>query len=152
MPAPETSSRFCTTKVLEAIKIYWLDTKHKNEHEGDTFLQLIDRFIVYLNETCYAGITGYEFHYSIYEKGSFYRKHIDQFKNDKNRAFSMIMYLNKNWQIEDGGELWYDQNMRHQNISPVNGKCVFFKSSNLVHEVLPTNEARLSITGWLKTG
>lgn len=138
-------------KSVRSDKIYWLDTRHKNEHEN-TFLQLIDRFILYLNATCYAGITGYEFHYSMYEKGSFYGKHIDQFKNDKNRAFSMIMYLNKHWQLEDGGELCIYQNMQHQNISPVNGKCVFFKSSHLIHEVLPTNQPRLSITGWLKTG
>ena len=38
-----------------------------------------------------------------------------------------------------------------QTISPQNGKCVFFKSSELPHEVLMTNVPRLSITGWLKT-
>ena len=30
------------------------------------------------------------------------------------------------------------------------GKTVFFKSSELAHEVLLTNKARMSITGWLK--
>lgn len=38
-----------------------------------------------------------------------------------------------------------------ENVSPMNGKCIFFKSSELAHEVLITNQQRLSITGWLKT-
>ncbi|RYZ92162.1 MAG: 2OG-Fe(II) oxygenase, partial [Sphingobacteriaceae bacterium] len=69
-------------------KIYWLDRKHKNLHE-DAFLDLVDDFVLYLNRTCYSGITGYEFHYTLYEKGSFYKKHIDQFKNNSARAYSM---------------------------------------------------------------
>jgi SM-20-related protein len=32
----------------------------------------------------------------------------------------------------------------------MSGKSVFFKSSELVHEVLTTNKPRMSITGWLK--
>src|SRR6185437_15582873 len=55
--------------------IYWLDRKHNNQYENEFFDQ-IDDFIKYLNKTCYAGITGYEFHYSLYEIGSFYKKHI----------------------------------------------------------------------------
>lgn len=91
-------------KLVRSDLIYWLDRKHNNIHEN-SFLDLMDNFIAYLNNTCYTGITGYEFHYTIYEKGSFYKKHIDQFQNNKSRAFSMIMYLNVDWKIEDGGEL-----------------------------------------------
>jgi SM-20-related protein len=47
-----------------------------------------------MNETCYAGITGYEFHYAFYEEGSFYKRHVDQFQNNQGREFSMITYLN----------------------------------------------------------
>ena len=63
----------------------------------------------------------------------------------------MIMYLNSDWEIQDGGELCLHQNEKQQMISPISGKCVFFKSSEIEHEVLPTHEQRLSITGWLKT-
>ncbi len=130
-------------------KIYWLDAKHKNIHEN-SFLKLLDSFIIYLNATCYTGITGYEFHYTLYEEGSFYKKHIDRFKNNSSRAYSMIMYLNENWQPSHGGELCIHHHNRLQNISPSNGKCVFFKSNTLLHEVLLTHKPRLSITGWLK--
>jgi SM-20-related protein len=64
----------------------------------------------------------------------------------------MIMYLNTNWQKVDGGELCIYQEKVQQRISPENGKLVFFKSNELLHEVLKTNVPRMSITGWLKTG
>jgi SM-20-related protein len=131
-------------------KIFWLDRAHHNPYE-DNFFELMDSFVLYLNRTCYTGITGYEFHYTMYEKGSFYKRHLDQFQNNKSRAYSMIMYLNADWEAEDGGELCIYHSDHLQTISPMNGKCVFFKSSELEHEVLMTQEPRLSITGWLKT-
>jgi SM-20-related protein len=63
----------------------------------------------------------------------------------------MVMYLNENWKLLDGGELCIHHTNSLEKISPLNGKSVFFKSSELAHEVLVTNEPRMSITGWLKT-
>jgi SM-20-related protein len=132
-------------------KIHWLDKSHNNEFENDFFVK-IDAFVAYLNQSCYTNISSYEFHYSLYEKGSFYKPHFDQFENDNQRQFSMISYLNPNWQPQDGGELHIYQNKDNQMISPTEGKTVFFKSDELKHEVLVTNEQRLSVTGWLKRG
>lgn len=136
-------------KLVRSDVIYWLDRKHNNPHEND-FFDLMDRFVLHLNNTCFTGITGYEFHYTLYESGAFYKKHIDQFKNNGSRQFSMIMYLNLDWKIEDGGELCIHHLNSLQNIAPLNGKSVFFKSDQLAHEVLVTNTKRMSITGWLK--
>jgi len=136
-------------KLVRSDKIYWLDRKHNDIHENN-FFDLMDSFVSYLNSTCYTGITGYEFHYTLYEKGSFYKKHLDQFRNNGSRQYSMIMYLNSDWQEIDGGELRIYHGDILQNISPVNGKSVFFKSSELEHEVLLTTTNRMSITGWLK--
>lgn len=136
-------------KLMRSDIIYWLDRKHNNQYEND-FFDLMDSFVSFLNSTCYTGITGYEFHYTLYEKGSFYKKHLDQFKNNTGRQYSMIMYLNEDWQTIDGGELCIHHDGHLQNISPNNGKTVFFKSSELSHEVLITNKVRMSITGWLK--
>jgi Rps23 Pro-64 3,4-dihydroxylase Tpa1-like proline 4-hydroxylase len=135
---------------IRSDSIYWLDKKHNNAFENEFFLQ-IEAFISYLNESCYAGITGYEFHYSLYETGDFYLKHLDQFKNNPSRKYSMISYLNSNWQESDGGELLIHQLNSSQKISPTQGKTVFFKSDELVHEVLVTQNTRMSITGWLKS-
>lgn len=136
-------------KLIRSDVIYWLDRKHNNQYEND-FFDLMDKFVLHLNNTCYTGITGYEFHYTLYETGAFYKKHIDQFQNNGSRQYSMIMYLNANWKIEDGGELRIYHDDIVQNISPNNGKSVFFKSAALAHEVLVTNKQRMSITGWLK--
>ncbi|MES2763505.1 MAG: 2OG-Fe(II) oxygenase [Bacteroidota bacterium] len=129
--------------------IYWLDREHNNEYENEFFDQ-IDDFIKYLNRSCFAGITDYEFHYSLYETGSFYKKHLDQFKNNPSRKYSMISYLNEDWQESDGGQLMVYQNYNDQKITPTQGKTVFFKSNELQHEVLVTNARRMSVTGWLK--
>lgn len=137
-------------KLIRSDKIYWLDRKHEDVFEI-RFFELMDRFVCYLNSMCYTGITDYEFHYALYEKGSFFKKHLDQFQSNKSRAFSMIMYLNTDWQKNDGGELCIYHKDKLQMIEPRNGKCVFFKSNELVHEVLLTHQPRLSITGWLKT-
>ena len=129
--------------------IYWLDRNNNNEFENQ-FLDQVDAFVTYLNRSCFTGITGYEFHFALFDKGSFYRKHLDQFQNNSSRQFSMITYLNQNWQPEDGGELCiYDGDVT-QKVAPTNRKTVFFKSNELVHEVLETNKSRLSVTGWLR--
>ena len=141
------------TDVQKSIRtdvIYWLDRAHNDPVEND-FFDLMDAFVLHLNRTCYTGITGYEFHYALYEKGSFYKKHLDQFRNNESRQYSMILYLNEDWTQGDGGELCiYPEHKAAQSISPTNGKSVFFKSSDMEHEVLLTNKPRMSITGWLK--
>jgi SM-20-related protein len=129
--------------------IYWLDRKHNDIHEN-AFFDLMDSFVSHLNNTCYTGITGYEFHYTLYPIGSFYKKHLDQFRSNDSRKYSMIIYLNAGWLEADGGELCIHHSDHLQNVSPQDGKSVFFKSNELEHEVLCTNKPRMSITGWLK--
>lgn len=136
-------------KTVRGDSIYWLDRTHNNEYEND-FLDQIDDFVKYLNRSCFAGINGYEFHYSLYEVGSFYQKHLDQFNNNPSRKYSMISYLNDDWQESDGGQLMIYQNYNNKKVNPTQGKTVFFKSNELQHEVLVTQKQRMSITGWLK--
>jgi SM-20-related protein len=138
-----------THQKMRGDKIYWMDKSHDNIYEQE-FLQHIDCFIERLNSTCYTGINGYEFHYAVYEQGSFYKRHKDQFKNDDNRKFSLINYLNNNWQQEDGGQLVVYQNEEAQTIQPHSQTSVFFKSDEMEHEVTMANRSRMSITGWLK--
>lgn len=134
---------------MRSDKIYWLDKKHGNVFENE-FLQQAEDFIDHLNRTCYAGINAYEFHYAVYEQGSFYKRHKDQFKNDDNRKYSLITYLNENWLEEDGGQLQVYENDTVQHIMPRSQTAVLFKSDRTEHEVSKANRSRLSITGWLK--
>lgn len=131
-------------------KIFWLD-KMNDDPQELVFFELIDNFVEYLNKTCFTGIKSYEFHYALYEEGAFYKRHLDQFKTNDGRAFSMIMYLNEGWKEENGGELKLYRETEFQIISPTNQKCVFFKSDEIEHEVLLSHFPRMSVTGWLKT-
>lgn len=130
-------------------KIYWLDKKHDNSYEKE-FLQHVENFIDHLNRTCYAGINAYEFHYAVYEEGSFYKRHKDQFKNNSDRKYSLIAYLNKDWLEDDGGQLQVYQHDAVQTIQPHAQTAVLFKSDETEHEVTKANRSRMSITGWLK--
>lgn len=134
---------------MRSDKIYWMDESHQNIYEQE-FLQLVKNFIERLNETCYAGINDYEFHYALYEEGSFYKRHKDQFRNDADRKYSLISYLNKEWTEEDGGQLWVYHGNEINKILPHAQTAVFFKSDEMEHEVTKANRSRMSITGWLK--
>jgi SM-20-related protein len=134
---------------MRSDKIYWLDKNHNNSFENE-FLQQAEDFITRLNNTCYAGINAYEFHYAVYEEGSFYKRHKDQFKNNDHRKLSLITYLNENWLPADGGQLQVYQNNIMQQIQPHAQTAVLFKSDETEHEVIKANRSRMSITGWLK--
>lgn len=149
--AGTSNNTIVKNKEMRSDHIYWLDRCHQNEFENQ-FFDIIDNFILHLNSTCYTGINSYEFHYAYYPKGSFYKKHFDQFRSNDSRKYSMIFYLNENWKQGDGGELCiHHDDCSLQSISPIMGKMVFFESSKLLHEVLYTQIPRISITGWLKT-
>ncbi len=130
--------------------ICWIDKATKDPFEME-FLRTIENFISYLNRTCYTSINDYEFHYAYYETGSFYRRHKDQFKNDQGRKFSLVTYLNDDWQYDNDGKLiLYLEESIEAFILPEGGKVVFFKSDEIEHEVLPATRPRFSIAGWLK--
>lgn len=134
---------------IRSDKIYWIDKTSRDENEL-RFLDIVEGFIDYLNNTCYTGINDYEFHYALYDAGSFYKRHLDQFKNNPGRKFTFITYLNEDWTEENGGFLAAYPGQETRLILPTGGKCIFFKSDELEHEVMPANRQRMSITGWLK--
>ena len=100
-----------------------------------------------------TSINDYESHYARYEQNSYYKRHLDQFKNDKGRKYSLILYLNELWLENDGGQLsLYPDGEKQKNISPIGGRMVFFKSDKMEHEVHPSfTRERMSIAGWLKS-
>lgn len=130
-------------------KIYWLDKEHGNKFENQ-FLEQAQDFIDHLNRTCYTGINACEFHYAVYEKGSFYKRHKDQFRNNDSRKFSLITYLNEDWLTTDGGQLHIYKAETVEYILPASQTAVLFKSDETEHEVAETNRIRMSISGWLK--
>ncbi|HUH28265.1 2OG-Fe(II) oxygenase [Gelidibacter sp.] len=144
--------------VIKAIRgdvILWIDESHANSAEG-LFFNKINSLVNYLNRTCFLGILHKEFHYALYPKGTFYKRHLDTFQNDDRRKLSFVCYLNESgWVPENGGELvlYLDDNgsQTEKVIYPFPGRVVVFESQLIEHEVKPVKTERLSITGWLKT-
>ncbi len=129
--------------------IHWLNNRSEEPTERH-LIELVQDFVDYLNRTCFTGILSFEFHYAIYPKGSFYKRHLDQFSNDDSRRYTMIFYLNENWGEKDGGQLVLYLGNETVTILPKGGTLVFFESQKIEHEVLPSYRERMSLTGWLK--
>lgn len=142
-------------KSIRGDQILWIDESFANVSEL-LFFDRINDLVAYLNTTCFMGILQKEFHYALYPKGTFYKRHIDTFQNDDRRKLSIVCYLNEeDWKPENGGELVLyldnkDGDLK-KTIYPFPGRIVIFESQIIEHEVKPVETERLSITGWLKT-
>lgn len=126
---------------------YWID-KERDQSLTDAF-GVIEEAKDVLNRFCFLSLSGYEFHLAYYPKGTFYKRHVDQFKERSNRMISMIIYLNEGWKKGDGGELKIFREDEELIINPIARRCVMFKSAEVPHEVMQTNVGRYSLTGWM---
>lgn len=144
-------NRFAYQKTAEVRgdTIRWIEPTSQEESER-AFLERVEALVAYLNATCYTGINAYEFHYAFYETGSFYKRHRDQFRTDQGRKFSLVTYLNDDWQAADGGELALYLDDETVRLQPEGGRAVLFPSDRIEHEVMVATRPRLSIAGWLK--
>ena len=139
-------------KAIRGDFILWMDEANGNDAEI-LFFRKINQLVGYLNRTCFLGILHKEFHYAVYPKGTFYKRHLDTFQNDDRRKLSIVCYLNDdNWVAENGGELTIYTEKEDLDVLPLPGRIVVFESQVLEHEVKVVKASeRLSITGWLKT-
>ncbi len=144
------SKSFEKNEAIRGDKIYWLEDNSPFEAEL-AFMGIINELKGYINRTCFLGLRSFELHYALYPIGKFYKRHLDQFKNDTGRKLTVIFYLNKDWKTEDGGQLRiYLEDGTWVDVLPEAGTFVLFLSDKLEHEVLPGTRERKSITGWLK--
>ncbi len=130
-------------------KIHWIDAKSEPTQAYLAFMKGLQE---YLNRHLYLGLRYYEAHFARYEAGDFYEKHLDAFKNSKNRVVTTVYYLNDVWSEADGGELvMYDKEGKElQKVLPQANRLVVFLSEDFPHEVLPAKKTRYSIAGWFR--
>ena len=130
-------------------KIQWIEEDNTVQSE---FLNFANGLKDYLNRELYLGLSYYESHFAIYNKGDFYETHLDAFKNSKNRVVTTVYYLNEEWNESDGGELVvYDENHNFlAKVLPNANTLVVFLSDKFPHEVLPAKKKRYSIAGWFR--
>lgn len=145
------NSVYQLNKNIRGDNIKWIENDSINPYEK-VVIDKINRFINYLNSSCYTSIKNFESHYACYEPGSFYKRHLDQFQTDNGRKFSIVIYLNQNWTAADAGAISvYPKDAEALDFLPLGGRIIFFKSDVLEHEVNPsTTRDRLSIATWLK--
>lgn len=138
-------------QIQEAIRgdyIKWLDRKESPEAVR-IYLQRLEELIQYLNRALFLSLKDFEVHMTVYPVGSFYKRHLDQFKKDDHRKLSVILYLNNQWEEQHGGQLRMYLPDQTKDVLPLAGRLVIFRSDEIEHEVLPATRERLSITGWV---
>lgn len=106
-----------------------------------------------LNRRLFMGLFDYECHYARYDRGSFYKRHLDAFIGEKNRVLSTVLYLNRDWRAEDEGELrLYSDGSDDvlESLLPEYNTFVCFLSERFPHEVRPARRRRYSVAGWYR--
>lgn len=142
--------------------ICWLES-HDPAPASVEFLSFANALSQDLNRHFYMGLRSHEFHFARYEPGRGYARHTDQHRGTRARKISVVLYLNEDWQPDDGGELCLyrkdesdaaptgrDRAEPVAKIEPVSGRLVVFCSDQVPHEVLPARRVRWSLTGWLR--
>lgn len=105
-----------------------------------------------VNLDLFLGLFDLELHFAVYPPGNGYQRHLDRFRDDDRRTLTVILYLNEDWNREDGGLLrfWPEVDGEPLEIVPAGGTLVAFLSDRFWHEVLPARRERLSLTGWFR--
>ena len=146
-----------SVKINEEIRsdqILWLSPENIFP-EQQSYLAKVEFLRLALNERFILGLFDFEGHFALYPEGGFYKAHLDCHAGSNARVFTVILYLNEEWNTGDGGELklWTTCGEKSGSfvlIEPKMGTIVCFPSADYWHEVLPTIKSRRSITGWFR--
>ena len=150
--APAAVGRGPAQEIREGIRgdrIQWLE--EGDAAVCDTYMAVMDSLRLAMNRGLFLGLEDFESHFAMYPPGAFYLKHLDRFRDDDRRMVSVIIYLNEHWQPGDGGQLRMSlANGVVHDVQPHAGCLVVFLSGDILHEVLPAQRDRLSLTGWFR--
>jgi len=150
------AKEYSISDVIRTDEISWITN---NSKATCAWIKWTSSLQNYLNRHLFLGLFSFESHFSLYTKGDFYKKHKDAFNGEENRVLSIVVYLNKNWSVDDGGELVIYENKsptafiadhRIATVTPCLGTIAVFLSEEFPHEVLPSESDRYSIAGWFR--
>ncbi len=127
----------------------WLE--HGQSAACDSYLAIMETLRLTLNRDFFLGLDHFETHFAAYAPGARYHKHRDRFRDNDQRAVSVVVYLNGTWPAQQGGALrLHPDGLPQHDISPEGSRLVLFMSADMVHEVLPATRERLSLAGWFR--
>lgn len=136
-------------------RIHWLESENPTAVQLPYFLDL-ETLRQYINRHLYLGLFEYEGHFALYPPGACYDTHYDRFIGAMERVVTCILYLNHDWQDDDGGALEIYPGQQPSTLPlpmqvlPKGGRLVTFISEQFPHAVLPASRDRLSLTGWFR--
>ena len=136
-----------TNKFVRRDVIHWL---HESCPELSAWRSFTGALRTQLNRQLFLGLFSFESHLARYSPGDFYKKHYDAFRGEANRVVSLVCYLNTAWAPGDGGELLLYTDAQTITVPPAYRSLVLFLSEEILHEVLPANRERWSVTGWFR--
>ncbi|MGE0433966.1 MAG: 2OG-Fe(II) oxygenase, partial [Planctomycetota bacterium] len=147
--------------------VHWIDPTNPTAPQAG-WLALIEQLRLQINAAMFLGAFEYEGMLAVYPPGSFYRRHLDRFRDTPHRLVTVSLYLNDGWHDgtdADGGQLRLylprggettmppdepSADAPFVDVWPHAGTVVIFRSDLIWHEVLPSRRERHSLTGWLR--
>ena len=129
--------------------ISWLEQPERDAEQS--ILAKLDELRAALNRDLMTGLEDFQGHFAVYPRGAGYARHFDRLVGSDVRVVSAALYLNEDWNPDDGGELrLYTGGGASVDVLPQGGRLVAFQSDRFEHEVLPARRERLSFTGWFR--
>lgn len=128
--------------------IAWLDASQSPDSQ---LIAAMENLLQGVNQRLFLGLFSVEAHYAHYPPGAAYEKHRDAFRSSSSRVLSLVLYLNRDWRREEGGQLRLyttDGAAISEEIVPRWGRLVIFLSEAVPHEVLSASRDRYSIAAW----
>lgn len=136
---------------IRSDRVLWID-ETRPPAPVEAYNTRMEALRQYLNHALYLGLDSFESHFAVYPRGSYYRRHLDQFSDQARRSVSCVSYLNRNWWRADGGALRLETGGgKRVSILPEAGTLVAFRSADFWHEVRRARRLRMSVTGWFLT-
>lgn len=143
-------NNFHIEQSIRSDEISWFD-ENKLTGAQEQYLSITKQLQDAINQRFYLGLFELEVHFALYSPNAFYKRHLDQHKNQDTRVLTLITYLNENWDAADGGKLQlYLKSGETVSVAPQAGTVVCFFSADFEHEVLPAKRERASLTGWFR--
>ena len=135
-------------------QILWLDPAAPTPLQA-RYLGALEHLREAVRRELFLPVEEVEAHFAVYPPGAFYRRHLDRFERMPHRLVSCLLYLNRGWRVEDGGQLRLyhsgsDGAEASLDVLPEHGTFVCFLSERIEHEVFPTARPRASLAAWLR--
>lgn len=100
-----------------------------------------------LNEGAWLGLKRFDLQLARYRPGAKYVRHFDAFRGEESRRITAIVYLNRQWVREHGGQLRLLVEPPCE-VEPLLDRLIVFRADTVEHEVVTACADRWAITAW----